>query len=241
MSHLRVTSALPLGIAWTWVKASFATFREKPINFLWFALCYLLFSLLPFFGSFLTILVAMRIYFSAEYVHNNIPFDLKLNLGLLLQRKNIVSFALFNIGYDLISMAAIHLVSNHLGINPNSSHLFSDPRLIYIIGSASIIRSIFFGIAPVVVGLNADITTFEALKLNATFISRNAAVIVLSLFLLIPLLAIPLYLSLIMAISVESVIVACGSILITGVWLLLIIAITSIFCYKLYFDGVSHE
>ena len=71
MSELRIKNSVPLGIAWLWVKASFATFREKPIHFLAFAIAYILFSLFPFFGAFLAVFVLARIYSSADKIFKN--------------------------------------------------------------------------------------------------------------------------------------------------------------------------
>ena len=243
MSELRIKNSVPLGIAWLWVKASFATFREKPIHFLAFAIAYILFSLFPFFGAFLAVFVLARIYSSADKIFKNENFDVALNLGEFFRQRNILSYALFCMGFDLVAMSAISETLNSWGINTAAMTpaTMNDPRILYLLVGVSIFRHVFFGISLVIASFNPEIKILQSLVLSWKFILKNLVVLIFALFLLLPFLVIPLYLSVLLAVSINNVVIFGFAALIMLIVVLLFISVTAIFSYKLYQDGFTNE
>ena len=90
MTQLQIKTSLPLGIAWTWVKASFAIFREKPINFMFFGIAFVVFSMLPFLGTFLATLVIVRMLLSAQAIVDNQAVGLALNFKSIFSQRNFI-------------------------------------------------------------------------------------------------------------------------------------------------------
>lgn len=242
MSQLQIKSGFPIGIAWSWVKFSFAVFREKPINFLFFAFMYVAFALFPFLGSFLAVLVLSRIYLSAHRVIDEIPFDLNLSLGLIVRRRNILAYGLFNMLFDLILMSLLSEFISSLGIDPaNKQAMMSDPRVLNTLMGLTIFRVIFFGVSLPIVIFNSHIRVFESFLLSWKFLLKNFVVIILGLFLLLPLIALPIYIMLLVLISVNNIILFAISFTILVIFILIFILIITIFSYKLYLDGFTNE
>jgi hypothetical protein len=242
MTELRIKNHLPLGIAWNWVKFSFATFREKPINFLVFALGFIIFSLVPFLGSFLAVLVVARIYLSAKYIEDNQPVGVSLNLGMIFRQRNIVSYGIFNMFFDFMLMSLLREFMAALGIDASSTAtMLSDHRTVYLLIGMSLLRAVILGISLAIITFNAEIKVLQALKMSWVFIYKNWVVLALGLFLLLPFLLIPLYLAALIALSFNNAIAFGLSALVVVIFMLLFIAVTTIFSYKLYRDGISHE
>lgn len=242
MNQLSVKSNLPLGIAWLWVKASFVIFREKPINFMFFALTFVVFSMLPFMGAFFATLIIVRMLFSANSVLENNSFGLSLNLKEIFAKRNVVSFAIFSVGYDLLSMGIMKEVMSSWGFDSATPEtMVADHRIIYLMIGMSLLRAIIFGISVVIVAFNPEVGVFSALKLNWQFIIRNVAVVILGFFLLMPFLLIPLYLMVMVALSVNNVVLFTIALIILAIIMLLFIVITTLFAFKMYQDGIIHE
>lgn len=244
MSELRIKNQLPLGIAWLWVKASFATFREKPIHFLAFAITYILFSLFPFFGGFLSVFILVRIYLSSDKIAKDENFDVALNLGELLRQRNILSYALFSMGFDLIGMSVISETLNSWGLSSATqmnAAAMSDPRFLYLLVGVSIFRHLFFGISLVIVSFNPEIKVLQSLLLSWKFILKHLVLLVFALFLLLPFLLLPLYLSVLLAVSINNVVVLAIAAFLLLIVILLFISVTAIFSYKLYQDGMEYH
>lgn len=242
MSNLRVNSQLPMGIAWNWVKASFAIFREKPINFILFALGFVVFSILPIMGSFFAVLVAARIYLTAKYVEDGQPVGVSLNLSLIFRQRNIVSYALFNVLFDFVVTSLVWESMAALGIDTsNTVNMLSDRRSIYILVFASAVRAVFLGISLVITVFNPEVRVFQSLKLNWRFLLKNSAVVILGVLLLLPFLLVPLYIFALVSLSVANAVISIIALIIVVVLMLLFISVTTIFSYKLYKNGISHE
>lgn len=242
MSNLRVNSQLPLGIAWNWVKASFAIFREKPINFILFALGFVIFSILPIMGSFFAVLVAARIYLTAKYVEDGQPVGVSLNLAMIFRQRNIVSYALFNILFDFGVTSLVWEGMAALGIDTsNTIKMLSDSRSIYILVGASVARAVILGISLAIMVFNPETKVFQSLKLNWQFLLKNAAVVVLGVLLLLPFLLVPLYIFALISLSVANAAISIIALVIVVILMLLFISVTTIFSYKLYQIGISHE
>lgn len=243
MNQLKIKNDLPIGISWEWVKSSFAIFREKPINFMWFAILYLVLSTLPFMGAFFGMVALVRIIISANYVEKNEPFGLGLNIGMILRQKNILSFAIFNVGFDLIMMSIMSQIMTSWGINSaaNIETIVTNTHIVYLLAGASLFRILFFGISPAIITFNPEITVFQALGISWRFMGRYIANIVFAIFLLLPFLLIPLYLALIAALSVKSLVAFGGLFSIVIIIVLLIINIVTIFSFKMYQDGFYRE
>jgi hypothetical protein len=77
--------------------------------------------------------------------------------------------------------------------------------------------------------------------LSWKFILKNLVVLIFALFLLLPFLVIPLYLSVLLAVSVNNAIIFGFAALIMLIVILLFISVTAIFSYKLYQDGFTNE
>ena len=238
MAELRVQNKLQLGIAWHWVKFSFATFREKPINFISFGLAFMLFSILPFIGSFFSVLIIARIYLSADKVGKNTPFGLGLNFAELFKQRNLVRFAIFNMFFDLLAMSIFQELLTFLHLNANKTEIILDQRVLLILIGFSIFRSIFFGISLALITFNPELKLFNALLLNWKFILRHWAVIALALFLLLPFLLVPLYIASLITLAVNSNILFILAAIVLLIVLLLFLLVTTIFSYKLYQDGI---
>lgn len=244
MNQLTVQSKFPIGIAWLWVKASFAIFREKPINFMFFALLYVFMSALPFMGSFFVTVVLIRILLSSHYIEQNEYFGLGLNIASILRQKNLLSLAIFNVGFDLITMSILSEVLNswgYTGVKDATAlaTMLGDSRVISLFVGMSVFRIVFFGIAPAIMVFNPESGVIKALILSWKFIIKNIVVLLFAVFLLLPFLFVPLYLVVLAAFSVTNLIVFLCLFIVMVILGLLSINIMAIFSYKLYKDGIK--
>ena len=239
--QLTVKTGLPLGLAWNWVKFSFSIFRDRSINFLVFGLFFLFFSLLPFIGSFLGSLVIVRIYLSADKVANQERFGLSLNLLEIIKQRNIINFALFGMLLDLFMLSIFEYTLNYLQIDMSNPTLLTDTRVMTILLGLSLFRVIFIGIALAITTFNKEIPLYRALLINWQFIFKNLIVIFFAVFLLLPFLLIPVYISSLIAALFSNGFLFFISGLLLLVFILVFINVIVIFSYKLYMDGVTHE
>lgn len=241
MTQLQIKTSLPLGIAWTWVKASFAIFREKPINFMFFGIAFVVFSMLPFLGTFLATLVMVRMLLSAQAIVDNQAVGLSLNLKSIFSQRNLISYAIFCVGYDLVSMTIMSQLMSNWGVDGATPAMLMDHRVIYLMLGMSLFRAVFFGISLAIATFNPDITVLNSLRLSWKFLYKNIAVIALGLFLLLPFLLLPLYVMVMVTLSMENAFLFGISFLVLVILMLLFLAITTLFSFKLYQDGITHE
>lgn len=241
MTQLQIKTSLPLGIAWTWVKASFAIFREKPINFMFFGIAFVVFSMLPFLGTFLATLVIVRMLLSAQAIVDNQAVGLALNFKSIFSQRNLISYAIFCVGYDLVSMTIMSQFMSNWGVEGATPAMLMDHRVIYLMLGMSLFRTLFFGISLAIATFNPDITVLNSLRLSWQFLYKNIAVIALGLFLLLPFLLLPLYVMVMVTLSMENAFLFGISFLVLVILMLLFLAITTLFSFKLYQDGITHE
>lgn len=241
MTQLQIKTSLPLGIAWTWVKASFAIFREKPINFMFFGIAFVVFSMLPFLGTFLATLVIVRMLLSAQAIVDNQAVGLALNFKSIFSQRNLISYAIFCVGYDLVSMTIMSQFMSNWGVEGATPAMLMDHRVIYLMLGMSLFRTLFFGISLAIATFNPDITVLNSLRLSWKFLYKNIAVITLGLFLLLPFLLLPLYVMVMVTLSMENAFLFGISFLVLVILMLLFLAITTLFSFKLYQDGITHE
>ncbi len=241
MTQLQIKTSLPLGIAWLWVKASFAIFREKPINFMFFGIAFVVFSMLPFLGTFLATLVIVRMLLSAQAIVDNQAVGLALNFKSIFSQRNLISYAIFCVGYDLVSMTIMSQLMSNWGVEGATPAVLMDHRVIYLMLGMSLFRTLFFGISLAIATFNPDITVLNSLRLSWKFIYKNIAVIALGLFLLLPFLLLPLYVMVMVTLSMENAFLFGISFLVLVILMLLFLAITTLFSFKLYQDGITHE
>ncbi|MDQ5948476.1 MAG: hypothetical protein QG651_970 [Pseudomonadota bacterium] len=241
MTQLQIKTSLPLGIAWTWVKASFAIFREKPINFMFFGIAFVVFSMLPFLGTFLATLVIVRMLLSAQAIVDNQAVGLALNFKSIFSQRNLISYAIFCVGYDLVSMTIMSQFMSNWGVEGATPAMLMDHRVIYLMLGMSLFRTLFFGISLAIATFNPDITVLNSLRLSWKFLYKNIAVIALGLFLLLPFLLLPLYVMVMVTLSMENAFLFGISFLVLVILMLLFLAITTLFSFKLYQDGITHE
>lgn len=241
MTQLQIKTLLPLGIAWTWVKASFAIFREKPINFMFFGIAFVVFSMLPFLGTFLATLVIVRMLLSAQAIVDNQAVGLALNIKIIFSQRNLISYAIFCVGYDLVSMTIMSQFMSNWGVEGATPAMLMDHRVIYLMLGMSLFRTLFFGISLAIATFNPDITVLNSLRLSWKFLYKNIAVITLGLFLLLPFLLVPLYIMVMVTLSMENAFLFGISFLVLVILMLLFLAITTLFSFKLYQDGITHE
>lgn len=241
MTELSIKTKLPIGIAWIWVKSSFAIFREKPINFMFFGLSFVIFSMLPFMGTFFATLVIVRMLLSAQSIVKNEDVGLSLNFKSMFAQRNLISYAIFCVGYDLIAMSIMSHLLSSWGIDGATPATLMDHRVVYLIIGMSLFRTIFFGISLAFVTFNPELTVLKSLRLSWDFMLKNIVVVVFGLFLLLPFLLIPMYIVIMITLSMTNPILFGFSFLILVILMLLFLAITTLFSFKLYQDGVSHE
>lgn len=241
MTQLQIKTSLPLGIAWTWVKASFAIFREKPINFMFFGIAFVVFSMLPFLGTFLATLVIVRMLLSAQAIVDNQAVGLALNFKSIFSQRNLISYAIFCVGYDLVSMTIMSQFMSNWGVEGATPAMLMDHRVIYLMLGMSLFRTLFFGISLAIATFNPEITVLNSLRLSWQFLYKNIAVIALGLFLLLPFLLLPLYVMVMVTLSMENAFLFGISFLVLVILMLLFLAITTLFSFKLYQDGITHE
>ena len=241
MTQLQIKTSLPLGIAWTWVKASFAIFREKPINFMFFGIAFVVFSMLPFLGTFLATLVIVRMLLSAQAIVDNQAVGLALNFKSIFSQRNLISYAIFCVGYDLVSMTIMSQFMSNWGVEGATPAMLMDHRVIYLMLGMSLFRTLFFGISLAIATFNPEITVLNSLRLSWQFLYKNIAVIALGLFLLLPFLLVPLYIMVMVTLSMENAFLFGISFLVLVILMLLFLAITTLFSFKLYQDGITHE
>ena len=241
MTQLQIKTSLPLGIAWTWVKASFAIFREKPINFMFFGIAFVVFSMLPFLGTFLATLVIVRMLLSAQAIVDNQAVGLALNFKSIFSQRNLISYAIFCVGSDLVSMTIMSQLLSNWGVEGATPAMLMDHRVIYLMLGMSLFRTLFFGISLAIATFNPEITVLNSLRLSWQFLYKNIAVIALGLFLLLPFLLLPLYVMVMVTLSMENAFLFGISFLVLVILMLLFLAITTLFSFKLYQDGITHE
>ena len=241
MIQLQIKTSLPLGIAWTWVTASFVIFREKPINFMFFGIAFVVFSMLPFLGTFLATLVIVRMLLRAQAIVDNQAVGLALNFKSIFSQRNLISYAIFCVGYDLVSMTIMSQLMSNWGVEGATPAMLMDHRVIYLMLGMSLFRTLFFGISLAIATFNPDITVLNSLRLSWKFLYKNIAVIALGLFLLLPFLLLPLYVMVMVTLSMENAFLFGISFFVLVILMLLFLAITTLFSFKLYQDGITHE
>nr|MBP9769354.1 hypothetical protein [Burkholderiales bacterium] len=119
--------------------------------------------------------------------------------------------------------------------------MLMDHRVIYLMLGMSLFRTLFFGISLAIATFNPDITVLNSLRLSWKFLYKNIAVIALGLFLLLPFLLVPLYIMVMVTLSMENAFLFGISFLVLVILMLLFLAITTLFSFKLYQDGITHE
>jgi hypothetical protein len=117
----------------------------------------------------------------------------------------------------------------------------SDPRFLYLLVGVSIFRHLFFGISLVIVSFNPEIKVLQSLLLSWKFILKHLILLVFALFLLLPFLLLPLYLSVLLAVSINNVVVLAIAAFLLLIVILLFISVTAIFSYELYQDGMEYH
>ncbi len=240
MSELYIKTGLPNGIAWNWVKESFVIFREKPVNFLFLSIAFILFSFFPFIGSMLGVFVLVRIYLGIEKTISGESFGLRLNFGEIIIRRNILNYAFLSMFFDLFGMLVVEALANYLHIDMKNQSMLADKRIIAALGGVSLFRMIFFGISLAILTFNPNLRLFAALKLNWSLMLKHWSILLLSCFLLLPFLIIPLYLGIMIAFSSDNTAVFAIGFLMLALTILVFIAVTTIFCYKIYIDGITN-
>lgn len=241
MTRLSIKTKLPLGLAWIWVKSSFAMFREKPVNFMFFGFSFVIFSVLPFLGAFFATLVVVRMLLSAREIAEGRNIGTSLDFRTIFAQRNIVSYAIFCVGYDLIAMSIMSNFLSHWGIDSSIPANLMDHKVLYLIIGMSLFRTLFFGISLVFITFNPVLNVLNSLRLSWIFIFKNIAVIALGLFLLLPFLLLPIYIMLLVTLSMTNPVLFGVSFFILAIFLLLFLVITTLFSFKLYQDGVLHE
>ncbi|MEN9946745.1 MAG: hypothetical protein RLZZ293_1131 [Pseudomonadota bacterium] len=239
-TKISIRQNLELGMAWLWIKSSFATFREKPINFLFFGLSYVLFAFIPIIGIMLTVLVSMRIYFNSSLIQQQQNIGLELNLVSLLRQRNIFSYLLFYMGiYFIILSSFSQLVNSYYGISEITPEiLVANPQLLFILFSLSVAQAIFLGVTPLIICFNPQIRLWSALKINWCLLWQNLAVLILALFLLFAIILIPLYLVLNLLLLVNNGVLLGFGLMVLIILLLVSLVITNIFTYQVYQSGL---
>mgnify|MGYP000617891161 CR=1 FL=1 len=241
MTRLSIKTKLPLGLAWIWVKSSFAMFREKPVNFMFFGFSFVIFSVLPFLGAFFATLVVVRMLLSAREISEGRNIGTLLDFKTIFAQRNIVSYAIFCVGYDLIAMSIMSNLLSHWGIDSSIPANLMDHRVLYLIIGMSLFRTLFFGISLVFITFNPVLNVLNSLRLSWIFIFKNIVVVTLGLFLLLPFLLLPIYIMLLVTLSMTNPVLFGVSFFILAIFLLLFLVITTLFSFKLYQDGVLHE
>lgn len=240
MSELYIKTGLSNGIAWNWVKESFAIFREKPVNFLFFSITFILFSFFPFVGSMLGVFVLVRIYLAIHKTTNGENFGLRLNFGEIIVRRNILNYAFLSMFFDLFGMFVVEALANYWHIDMKNQSMLADKRIVMALGGVSLFRMAFFGISLAILSFNPGLRLFQALRLNWKLMLTHWAILLLSCFLLLPFLIIPLYLGIMIAFSSDNTAVFAIGFFILALTILVFISVTTIFCYKIYVDGITN-
>ena len=127
------------------------------------------------------------------------------------------------------------------GVEGATPAMLMDHRVIYLMLGMSLFRTLFFGISLAIATFNPDITVLNSLRLSWQFLYKNIAVIALGLFLLLPFLLLPLYVMVMVTLSMENAFLFGISFLVLVILMLLFLAITTLFSFKLYQDGITHE
>ena len=221
MTELYIKSELPNGIAWNWVKESFAIFREKPINFLFLSIAFILFSFFPFIGSILGVFVLVRIYLTIDKALSGESIGLRLSFGEIIVRRNILNYALLSMFFDLFGMLIVEALANYWQIDMKNQSMLADKRI-------------------AILSFNPKLQLLKALKLNWKLMLKHWAILLLSCFLLLPFLIIPLYLGIIIAFSSENTAIFAIGFFIMALTILVFIMVTTAFCYKIYKDGITN-
>ncbi|TXI92903.1 MAG: hypothetical protein E6Q33_05090 [Neisseriales bacterium] len=240
MTELYIKSELPNGIAWNWVKESFAIFREKPINFLFLSIAFILFSFFPFIGSILGVFVLVRIYLTIDKALSGESIGLRLSFGEIIVRRNILNYALLSMLFDLFGMLIVEALANYWQIDMKNQSMLADKRIVIALGGVSLFRMGFFGISLAILSFNPKLQLLKALKLNWKLMLKHWAILLLSCFLLLPFLIIPLYLGIIIAFSSENTAIFAIGFFIMALTILVFIMVTTAFCYKIYKDGITN-
>lgn len=238
MTALQSKNMLPMGLAWNWVKYCFATFREKPVNFLLFAVMYIASALLPIVGAFVAVLMLARIYFSIDKVERGQILTMKLDFLALLRQRNITSYALVTLLFDAVMMAGFSFIIHGLALEVDNPLVLADPHVMYLLVGINLLRAAFFGIALPILTFNPELELIKALTLSWRFLYHNMLVISCSLLLLLPFLMVPLYLTTMVVMTVNNMLLLGLAGLSLVLEVLLFIIIMTIFSYKLYQDGI---
>lgn len=161
-----------------WIKLSFNTFREKPLQFITLGLFSTLLGLMPLFGAFMTPLFIAKFARLTAKVENNEPVLFSSLFEDLFANKLVVRLAFVSFCFNAIIFISQYLIDNILkqrGVdisNPSSGVM-----LIFFI--PSMILQIAMWLSPLICLYNTDITPLQAMWLSIKACGTNIATLLI--------------------------------------------------------------
>ncbi|MDQ5921809.1 MAG: hypothetical protein QG673_1868 [Pseudomonadota bacterium] len=170
---LSINRAVEIKSSMEWLKLSFVTFREKPLQFIILGIVSSIIGLIPGFGAFLTPLFNAKFAQLTARVERNQPVLMSMLFENLFANKNVVRLAFINLCIATIIFTLQYFVENYLGgISLDSSSAAADAitihgsltTLLYVI--PMMILQLSMWMSPLICLYNQDISPFQAMWLS---------------------------------------------------------------------------
>jgi uncharacterized membrane protein len=165
MVNLVINKNVEVKLSLEWVKRSFVTFREYPLQFILLAIVATIIGLLPFIGAFMTPLFVAQFMVLTEKVESHQPFLLSEVFRGLFSKKIIVRLAFINFCLSATLVTAQYLVE--LLVTPYmqgvsaASFITSPSSIIFM--PLILILQVSMWLAPIICLTNKDISPFGAM------------------------------------------------------------------------------
>ena len=149
-----------------WIKASFAIFREKPLQFMVLGIFSTLVSLLPLFGSFMAPLFLVRFAVITQKVEQNEPVLFSTIFDDFFANRQVIRLALVNFAITAVILISQYILEHILKLNSDGikSSPFSLLELIFFI--PSLILQMALWLSPLICLFNPNIEPLSAMAMS---------------------------------------------------------------------------
>lgn len=173
MANLSINKNVKLKLSLEWIKRSFVTFREYPVQFIILGIFTILIIFLPFLGAFLTPLFVAQFMVLLTKVENHQGFKVSEIFNGFFSRRSIVRLAFINFCLSAIIVMAQYLVETNMAPNISSEGVVSISTSLFtvVFMLLMLLLQVAMWLSPIICLKHDDVSPREAMwwSLKATF------------------------------------------------------------------------
>ncbi len=149
-----------------WIKASFAIFREKPLQFIVLGIFSTLVSLLPLFGAFMAPLFIVRFAVITQKIEQNEPVLFSTIFDDFFANRQVIRLALVNFAITAVILVSQYILEHVFKLNGGDikSSPFSLLELIFFI--PSLILQMALWLSPLICLFNPNVEPLPAMVMS---------------------------------------------------------------------------